>query len=115
MFEAHLTYAASPLADYAQDDRNIKLNTPASCWHAIHQCNLRYWITRGKRQSQAVLFLYIEFKKTDNSHGYKLIELLETEPSAATLSVKHAQNIINSTSLDNTLDRLKTEQWCQSL
>ncbi|BBB25659.1 hypothetical protein [Amphritea japonica] len=115
MFEAHLTYAASPLADYAQDDPCIKLNTPASCWHAIHQCNLRYWITRGKRQSQTLLFLYIEFKKTDNSHGYKLIELLETESSAIKLSVKEAQKIINSTLLGTTLDRLKTEQWCQSL
>lgn len=114
MFEAHFTYAESPSSNHDQDEPCVVFNTPACCWHSLHQCNVRYWITPGKRQSQTSLFIYIEFKKSDNSHDYKLIELVSTELSATQHSLKQVQKLISTTPLGEHLDRLKTEQWCQS-
>jgi hypothetical protein len=119
MFEAHFTYAESPSSNNELDESSVVFNTPASCWHNLHQCNVRYWITPGKRQSQTALFIYIEFKKSDNSHDYKLIELISTEListelSTAQYSLQQVQKVISTTPLGEQLDRLKTEQWCQS-
>lgn len=123
MFEAHFSYAESSPANNALDDPWIKFDTSACCWHNLYQCNVRYWVTPGKRQSNNALFIYIEFKKADNSHDYKLIELVLTgalseeraELSANFFSLKQVQKIISTTPLGSSLDRLKTEQWCQSV
>ena len=130
MFEAHFTYAESPLSNHELNEPSVVFNIPACCWHNLHQCNVRYWITPGKRLSQTALFIYIEFKKSDNSHDYKLIELVSTESlpterlvtnkvteelSATPFSLKQIQKIISTTPLGEQLDRLKTEQWCQSV
>ncbi|WP_299200770.1 hypothetical protein [uncultured Amphritea sp.] len=108
MFEAHI-YAESSHTETAQGNRSVKLNTPASCWHTLYQCNVRYWVTSGKRQSRDQLFLYVEFRHRDNSHNYKLIELPGTH-----ISIDQVQEIICRSPLGLQLDPLKTEQWCQS-
>lgn len=130
MFEAHFTYAESPQSNHELDEPPVVFNVPACCWHNLHQCNVRYWVTPGKRLSQTALFIYIEFKKSDNSHDYKLIELLSTELiptehlvteripkklSTTSFSLNQIQKIISTTELGEQLDRLKTEQWCQSV
>ncbi|WP_428033715.1 hypothetical protein [Amphritea sp.] len=109
MFEAHI-YAESSHTEAGLGIRSVKLNTPASCWHTHYQCNVRYWITSGKRQSRERLFLYVEFRHRDNSHGYKVIEL-----PGGHIRVDQVQDIICRSSLSVQLDPLKTEQWCQSL
>ncbi|MBN0988877.1 hypothetical protein [Amphritea pacifica] len=109
MFEAHI-YSESPRTETVAAIRQVKLNSPASCWHNHYQCNIRYWITQGKRQSREHLFLYIEFRQRDNSHGYKVLEL-----PGNSLTTEAVQKIICNTSLSLQLDPLKTEQWCRSL
>lgn len=109
MFEAHI-YSQSSRPETVPGGRLIKLNAPACCWHSTYQCNVRYWITAGKRQSLEQLFLYIEFRNRDSSHSYKVIELCDT-----TLSTEQIQDIICRTPLSLQLDPIKTEQWCQSL
>jgi len=109
MFEAHI-YSQSSRPETVPGSRLVKLNAPACCWHSTYQCNVRYWITAGKRQSLEQLFLYIEFRNRDNSHSYKVIELCGTN-----LSTEQIQDIICRTPLSLQLDPIKTEQWCQSL
>lgn len=109
MFEAHIyTEAANPDAGLHQ--RSVQPNTPANCWHTIYQCNVRYWMAEGKRQTQPTLFLYIEYCNKDNSHGYKLIEIQQ-----ASLTVEDAQRVISQALLSPQLDPIKTEQWCKTL
>ncbi len=108
MFEAHIYTEASHTETF-QENRSVALNTPACCWHSLHQCNVRYWITSGKRQSRDQLFLYVEFRNRDNSHSYKLIELQKDH-----ISKDELHSIICRSSLSAQLDPVKTEQWCQS-
>ncbi|MDO6561833.1 hypothetical protein Q4488_00410 [Amphritea sp. 1_MG-2023] len=109
MFEAHIyTEAGNP--DAGLNHQSVKPNTSANCWHTRYQCNVRYWLAEGKRQTRATLFLYIEYYNRDNSHGYKLIEIPQS-----TLTVDQAQRIISQTQLSPQLDPIKTEQWCKTL
>ncbi|UTW04216.1 hypothetical protein KDX31_04140 [Amphritea atlantica] len=109
MFEAHI-YSQSSRPETVPGDRLVKFNSPTCCWHSRYQCNVRYWITPGKRQSLERLFLYIEFRNRDNSHGYKVIEL-----PGNNLSTDQIQGVICRSPLSLQLDPLKTEQWCRSL
>jgi len=75
MFEAHYTLeSGDPAADFAAD-ASLTLNLHSQ----VHHCPLHVWAVRGKRKDLAGTphphwFIYIEYCRTDGSHGCQTLE-----------------------------------------
>ena len=108
MFEAHI-YSDSQANETVQGLQSFVPGKTYQCWHSHYQCNVRFWGSTGKRQGQAVLFIFIEYRNRDNSHGYKKLEL-----STEQLNGKALTDIISRYPLSTDLDPIKTENWCRS-
>ena len=108
MFEAHI-YSDSQANETVQGLPSVVPGKTYQCWHSNYQCNVRFWCSTGKRQGQTVLFIFIEYRNRDNSHGYKRLEL-----PAEQLNREALTETISRYPLSNSLDPIKTESWCRS-
>lgn len=109
MFEAHI-YSEITSTVVTKDIEAIDQQKTYLCWHSIYQCNVKYWGSAGKRQGQSLLFIFIEYRHKDNSHGFKRLELCADNYNRTQLN-----ELISRLPLDDQLDPVKTETWCRSL
>lgn len=107
MFEAHI-YSDTNLATEDQLSE-LSDNRHYQCWHANYHCNVRVWLASGKRLTDNQIFLYIEYRNRDNSHGYKKVEI-----SSTSLSINKLNQIVCQQVLGENLDPIKTELWSKS-
>ena len=87
MFEAH--YISE--SDYPTDDFGTDTGLTRRLHSRVHHCPLHVWTARGKRKDEADIphphwFVYIEYCRTDGSHGYRLLEQPCSQGLAALIS-----------------------------
>ena len=100
MFEAHIYNADTP-------QNPVQAAAPCSpvlCWHPEKQANLAVWATSGKRTGIAKHFVYFEYRRADNSHGWKKTEV------TGNLDLQRLQSLTANQQVED-LDAGKTEQW----
>lgn len=101
MFEAH-TAAFSDFDNRvtAARTQQYSLPKPVQLIHSHYRCPVSVWFAEGKRKDrkgniELVWSIYVEYRRQDNSHAYKVIEVPRQQNIPESLWIQLAELELN--------------------